>query len=283
MAVAQEKTKDTTDTSPPANPSAQGQKETPAQTGPVPTGNAQNAKPAQQTEGPLVLEGNVDAIDRERLFGWVWCPQRPDAQIDVIVRMNGHTLLKVKADRERIDLRRNGIGNGKHAFEIELPEAALAAADSLSVVAITPETGAETALRIPSQTEQAAHSAMNAPLGKILDRLDRLLAAQHILQNGQREAAKRLIDSSKRMDELASADDGIEAGVRLVRNGQEELASRVEQLEVFLVRFDKSLGGFDERLAVLNDKHRNDLRIPLLLLAVLVGLVGGLSLGAIVW
>ncbi|WP_245881344.1 hypothetical protein [Thalassospira marina] len=313
MAVAQEKTKDTT---PSADPSAQAQPN-PAQQGaanpaaaasaksqaaqpaakphpqqaaaarqgatPAQSQAAKNAQGQPRADGPPVLEGNVDAIDRERLFGWVWCPQRPDAQVDVIVRMNGHTLLKVKADRERIDLRRNGIGNGKHAFEIELPEAALAAADSLSVVAITPETGAETVLRIPSQTEQAAHSAMNAPLGKILDRLDRLLAAQHILQNGQREAAKRLIDSSKRMDELASADDGIEAGVRLVRNGQEELASRVEQLEVFLVRFDKSLGGFDERLAVLSDKHRNDLRTPLLLLAVLVGLVGGLSLGAIVW
>lgn len=291
MAVAQEKTKDTT---PPVN-AQQAKPAQPAQ--PRPAVEATNAqagqaaaqrgsqagKTVQKADGPPVLEGNVDAIDRDRLFGWVWCPQHPDAQIDLIVRMNGHTLIKVKADRERIDLRRNGIGNGKHAFEIELPEAALAAVDSLSVVAITPETGAENPLRIPSQTEQAAHSAMNAPLGKILDRLDRLLAAQHILQNGQREAAKRLIESSKRMDELASADDGIEAGVKLVRNGQEELASRVEQLEVFLVRFDKSLGGFDERLAVLSDRHRNDLKTPLLLLAVLVGLVGGLSLGAIVW
>tara|TARA_R110001583_G_scaffold195345_1_gene372075 strand:- start:68985 stop:69818 length:834 start_codon:yes stop_codon:yes gene_type:complete len=277
MAVAQEKTKDTT---PPVN-ARQAKAMPPSQPGKA--GNAQAAQNVQKADGPPVLEGNVDAIDRNRLFGWVWCPQHPDAQIDLIVRMNGHTLLKIKADRERIDLRRNGIGNGKHAFEIELPDAALAAVESLSVVAIMPETGAETPLRIPSQTEQAAHSAMNAPLGKILDRLDRLLAAQHILQNGQREAARRLIESSKRMDELASADDGIEAGVRLVRNGQEELASRVEQLEVFLVRFDKSLGGFDERLAVLGDRHRNDLKTPLLLLAVLVGLAGGLSLGAIVW
>ena len=33
------------------------------------------------------IEGRVDAIDRQRLFGWVWCPERPDARIEVIVRL----------------------------------------------------------------------------------------------------------------------------------------------------------------------------------------------------
>ncbi|MDP2698133.1 hypothetical protein [Thalassospira sp.] len=240
------------------------------------------AKEVAVKEAPT-LEGRVDAIDQERLFGWVWCPQRAEERIEVVIRLNGHRLMTVKADNERIDLRRNGIGDGGYAFEAQLPEAALASVDNLTVVAMTPETGTEVVLRIPSQSEQVAQSAMTAPLSKILDRLDRLLAAQHILQNGQREAAKRLIDASKRMDELASADDGIEAGVRLVRNGQEELASRVGELEVFLMRFDKSLGGFDERLSVLTERHRNDLKTPLLLLAVMVGLIAGIGLGAMVW
>lgn len=229
------------------------------------------------------LEGRVDAIDQNRLFGWVWSPQQPDARIEVIVRLNGHALLRTKAESERVDLRRNGIGDGKHAFEVELPDAALASVADVTVCAVMPGSKEEIDLRIPSQSEQEAQTAMNAPLGKILDRLDRLLAAQHILQNGQREAAKRLVSASKRMDELASADDGIEAGVKLVRTGQEELSSRVDELEVFLVRFDKSLGGFDERLSVLTARHKNDLKAPLLFLSGLVGVTAGLAIGAMVW
>ncbi|MEQ9348376.1 MAG: hypothetical protein RIG26_18240 [Thalassospira sp.] len=241
------------------------------------------AAPIDAKSATPTLEGRVDAIDQKRLFGWVWSPERPDARVEVVIRLNGHALLRVSAENERVDLRRNGIGDGKHAFEAELPDAAMANVESLSVCAVIPETREEIDLKIPSQSEQEAHTALNAPLGKILDRLDRLLAAQHILQNGQREAAKRLVSASKRMDELASADDGIEAGVRLVRSGQEELSSRVDELEVFLVRFDKSLGGFDERLSVLTARHTNDLRTPLLVLSCLIGVTAGLAIGAFVW
>ena len=186
--------------------------------------------PAKSDGEPVLptIEGRVDAIDRQRLFGWV-----------------------------------------------------LVTVENITVFAITPETGDQIELRIPSQSEQHAQSAITAPLGKIQDRLDRLLAAQHILQNGQREAAKRLVDASKRMDELASADDGIEAGVKLVRTGQDELTRRVEEL--VLVRFDKSLGGFDERLSVLTERHRNDLKTPLLALSFLIGVAAGISVGAMVW
>ncbi|WP_417825147.1 hypothetical protein [Thalassospira lucentensis] len=239
--------------------------------------------PPDVKDATPTLEGRVDAIDQKRLFGWVWSPERPDARIEVVIRLNGHALIRLKAENERVDLRRNGIGDGKHAFEAELPDAALASAEKISVCAVIPETGEEIDLRIPSQSEQEAHTALNAPLSKILDRLDRLLAAQHILQNGQREAAKRLVSASKRMDELASADDGIEAGVKLVRTGQEEISSRVDELEVFLVRFDKSLGGFDERLSVLTARHTNDLRTPLLILSCLIGVTAGLAIGAVVW
>ncbi|QPO11979.1 hypothetical protein IT893_00115 [Thalassospira sp. A40-3] len=248
---------------------------------PAPTPASTGAQDAEQTAP--TLEGRVDAIDQNRLYGWVWSPQSPDARIEVVVRLNGHALLRETAENERVDLRRNGIGDGKHAFEVELPDAAVASVESLTVCAVMPGTKEEITLRIPSQSEQEAHTALNAPLGKILDRLDRLLAAQHILQNGQREAAKRLVSASKRMDELASADDGIEAGVKLVRNGQEELSSRVDELEVFLVRFDKSLGGFDERLSALTARHTNDLKTPLLILSCLIGVTTGLAIGAFVW
>jgi len=114
----------------------------------------------QDAEQPApALEGRVDAIDQNRLYGWVWSPQSPDAKIEVVIRLNGHALLRETAENERVDLRRNGIGDGKHAFEVELPDAAVASVDSLSVCAVIPGTKDEITLRIPSQSEQEAHTA----------------------------------------------------------------------------------------------------------------------------
>ncbi|HAY49011.1 MAG TPA: hypothetical protein DCY62_08600, partial [Thalassospira sp.] len=59
---------------------------------------------AQDAEQPApTLEGRVDAIDRNRLYGWVWSPQNPDARIEVVVRLNGHALLRETAENERVD------------------------------------------------------------------------------------------------------------------------------------------------------------------------------------
>ena len=120
--------------------------------------------PPDVKDATPTLEGRVDAIDQNRLFGWVWSPERPDVRVDVVIRLNGHALIRIKAENERVDLRRNGIGDGKHAFEAELPDAALASAENISVCAVIPETGEEIDLRIPSQSEQEAHTALNLSL-----------------------------------------------------------------------------------------------------------------------
>ena len=68
--------------------------------------------------------------------------------------------------------------------------------------------------------------------------------------------------------------------LKILKNGQGDLAQRVKELEVFLLRFDTTLKGFDDRLIALGDRHKNNLKVHLLLLAVLLGFVGGMVFAA---
>ncbi len=89
------------------------------------------------------------------------------------------------ADPNRPDLRRNGIGDGNHAFEIALPDPVQSRANDLVVVARN-GSGSEQPLRVPQPDEQAAEALIAAPLAKVLDKLDVLMASQRQLQVSQR-------------------------------------------------------------------------------------------------
>jgi hypothetical protein len=113
------------------------------------------------------------------------------------------------ADMARVDLRRNGIGDGSHAYEVDLPEDFAAASGSLTVVAVSPATGEEVVLQAPSQDERAAEAAISAPLNKVLDRLELLIEAQRRSQILQREAAETLRKTANSIEEITSQDNGI--------------------------------------------------------------------------
>lgn len=229
------------------------------------------ATPAGDAVEPL-LQGRVDALEGERLFGWVWDPGRPEERIGVRVRLDGADVASGLADRVRVDLRRNGIGDGGHAFEIALPPEVAAAGPRLAVVAYDVATGVETVLRAPTPDERAAEAAVAAPLARVLDRLDRLVLAQRQLQLGQ----KGVLD---KVDAVMASETGLGEMVETVRAGQQELGQRLEQMEVFLVRFDNALSGFDGRLKSLADRHRSELKPQMLVLAAMIGVAIGLAVG----
>jgi hypothetical protein len=236
---------------------------------------------AEPAAGPAI-NGRVDAIDNGRLYGWVWSPEQPDARLCVRVLMGDQEIGTAVADRMRVDLRRNGIGDGGHAFELALPADVAAAGDRLTVVAFDPETGRQLTLRAPSPDERAAEAAVAVPLARVLDRLDRLILAQRQLTLGQKGAADDLAETMRRLDKLTAADTGLGEAVETVRAGQIDLSVRLEQMEVFLVRFDASLSGFDSRLKSLAERSRNELRPQLLALAALLGVGIGLAIGLVV-
>lgn len=63
------------------------------------------------------VEGCVDAIEGDRLYGWAWKPGQPDEKVHLSLYVDGQKVADFTADRERADLQANGVGDGRHAFE----------------------------------------------------------------------------------------------------------------------------------------------------------------------
>ena len=120
---------------------------------PVGLPRGQSQWPSRTTAKPV--NGRVDAIDQGRVFGWAFDPAEPQRRVAIRVILDGKTIAEAAADRDRPDLLRNGIGDGKHAFEIALPEPAASRASDLVVVAVNGLDN-EQALRVPRPDEQAA-------------------------------------------------------------------------------------------------------------------------------
>ncbi len=226
-----------------------------------------DAAPEQDNVKPM--NGRVDAIDQGRIFGWAFDPMAPEQRLTIRVLLDGKVIAEAVADRNRPDLRRNGIGDGKHAFEIALPDPVQARASELVVVALN-GSGSEQALRVPQPDEQAAEALIAAPLAKVLDKLDVLMAAQRQLQVSQRSLQRAPeIDADKTetvgLTEIGSAVEGLGTDIN----------QRLNDLDVHLMRLDGVVAGMEKSLTALQKRTNADFKPLLLLLFVLMGFVAG--------
>ncbi len=241
--------------------------------------NSPQPAPAAPAAGEAsALAGRVDAVDNGQLFGWVWDRNRPEARLLVRVLLDGVEVATGIADKPRVDLRRNGIGDGHHAFTLDLPPKALQSPERLTVIAVTVDPAAELVLRRPSADEKAAEAAVAAPMARVLDRLDLLVAAQRQLQLGQRDTGTSLKETAQRLDAMSDHEARLEQALGTVRAGQSDLEIRLDQMEIFLTRFDTTLAGFDNRLQALGEQGRNEIKPQFFALAVLIGVGLGLAL-----
>ncbi|MBD9520751.1 hypothetical protein IB262_12695 [Ensifer sp. ENS02] len=223
--------------------------------------------PEQNNAKPL--KGRVDAIDQGRVFGWAFDPETPEKRLAIRVLLDGKVIAEALADRNRPDLKRNGIGDGNHAFEIALPEMASARSGELVVLAATGK-GGELPLRVPKPDEQAAEALIAAPLAKVLDKLDVLMAAQRQLQVSQRSALRSKVDDG---DEAESP--GLAAISDDVANLRGEITQRLTDLDVHLMRLDGVIAGMERSLNALKQRSNGDLKPAFLLLFVLAGFAAG--------
>ncbi|MFG1410846.1 hypothetical protein V5G24_07015 [Xanthobacter sp. VTT E-85241] len=244
----------------------------------APAGDAPSVDAVGNGDGSAALDGRVDAIDNGRLFGWVWDRDHPAARLLVRIVLDGAEVAKGLADKPRVDLRRNGIGDGAHAFSLDLPPAALAAPERLTVIAHCEETSCELTLRRPSADERAVEAAIAAPLTRVMDRLDLLVQAQRALQLGQRDTGRALSETTQRLDAMSDSEARLQEALESVGSGQGELAVRLDQMEIFLTRFDTSLAGFDARIEAFAESSRSEIRPQFFALAVLIGMGLGLAL-----
>lgn len=220
-----------------------------------------NAVPEQDNAKPM--NGRVDAIDQGRLFGWAFDPGAPDRRLTIRVLLDGGVIAEALADRIRPDLKRNGIGDGSHAFEIALPEAAASRAADLIVTALDGR-GVEQELRVPRPDEQAAEALIAAPLTKVLDKLDVLMAAQRQLQVSQRSFLRTQIGESGEGEAVASL--------------RSDITGRLNDLDVHLMRLDGVVAAMEKNLSGLQKRSNGEMKPLLLLLFVLMGFAAGAAL-----
>ena len=218
---------------------------------------------------PARLNGRIDALDGNRLHGWIWDEARPDQAVTVKLYCDGKLAGEVAADQSRIDLRRNGIGDGKHAFSMELDEALVAARGRLSVVGVSPETGAEFVLRLPAADELAAEAAIAVPLARFFDKVEVLIALNRRGQLAQKELNEKLDRIAARLEENHALAEATKAEAE----SQSEVMRRIAELDVFQLRFDGTLRAFDERLAAI----RKEARAPLRQVTVILGFLSTLA------
>ena len=242
---------------------------------------AQSKNAVAVPAGPQ-LQGRVDAIEGRRLFGWVWDRARPTERLLVRITLNGKNLASTTADMPRVDLRRNGIGDGGYAFEIELPDNAGQGTADLSVIAISPSTGEELVLQAPSQDERAAEAAINAPLNRVFDRLELLIEAQRRSQILQREAVESLRGTSTQINEIVAEENGIGAALDVVRANQTDLAQKISDIEVFHMRFDRVLADFGKQIDNLGSSVDRPMRRAVTLLIAFGGISAVSAIAALV-
>jgi hypothetical protein len=223
------------------------------------------------------LRGRIDAVDGARVYGWAWHPDSPRDRVSVRFFDGDEQLAVILADKPRVDLRRNGVGDGAHAFDIELQRPA---AKGLRAVAVHPNGGADLELAIPSPSERSAESAAAASFGAMLDRLEVAILAQRRIQARQSAVLSDLGAAAQRLSDGSTAEGGLADTVRTLAGQQQTIADRLADLEVVLVRFDSVAHGFSTRLDALAKQHVHPVKAHLLWLTAAVGLVIGVAVTA---
>lgn len=234
----------------------------------------QNAVVEVISPASVNIQGRVDAFEGARILGWAWNSEQPTERLTIEAVLDGTVVATATADRTRIDLRRNGIGDGSHAFDLELPPE-LADSSGDVEVRIRAPSGETKTLRVPSTGELAAEAAVAVPLARVLEKLDVLVAAQRQLHIGQRDTATAMKDLTARLDTLCSEGGMIESTASHVASSHAGITERVSAIEVFLTRFDGTLGGFENRLVDLQAVGKHEIKPLVLLLSVISGFVAG--------
>lgn len=85
----------------------------------VATVSAGQAEACPADLGPL--RGAVNLVDTGRIAGWAQDRLEPDVPVRLEVLVGGKVVAYATADLYREELRRAGIGNGRHGFEIAWP------------------------------------------------------------------------------------------------------------------------------------------------------------------
>lgn len=199
------------------------------------------------------IQGYIDAIEPDRIFGWAWNTTEPSERLTVEIRQGAELIVRLEANLPRPDLVANGIGDGRYAFVANIPAIGeIDRASPITVTAMTSDGGSTVELkRQNAGTTPGSVSAV--VLGEIRARDQRLQGQLKQLVSVAKERGgldqnlnERVIQSLDRLDAALP-----------------EVDHRLQGMEVFQVRFETMLQGYDNRLVTL--EHKGHRRKPVLL------------------
>jgi len=210
---------------------------------------------AAPANGAPHIQGYIDAIEPDRVFGWAWNTTDPSERLTIEIRQGAELIVRLEANLPRPDLVANGIGDGRYAFVANIPAIGeIDRAAPITVIASTSD--AASSVELKRQNVAPAPASVSAVvLGEIRARDQRL--------QGQ---IKRLVSVAKERGGLdQSLNERVVQSLDKLDEALPAIDHRLEAMEVFQLRFDTILQGYDKRLAVVEQKsHR---RQPLLLWA----------------
>lgn len=202
------------------------------------------------------MRGYVEAIGATAIQGWAWSPIEPEARLTVVLRDGDAVLQSVLADRPRPDLARNGVGDGAHAFTLELDAGHAARAGELEVVAIAPD-GSELVLAAPPPATGVAD---------LRRALEGLAASQRVLHRN----LQALLLASK-------AREPMDAALERIAEVQSALDARTAELEVFVSRLDARLAALAPEAAPASSARAGRVALAAAGALAVVGIAGVLA------
>jgi hypothetical protein len=186
---------------------------------------------------PPEVSGYVEAATNDRLLGWAWVPHTPGLRATVELRLGEEVIASAVADQPRPDLASNGIGDGRHAFALAVPEPYRARAAELRVFA---KAGNGEAWPIGAPP---AADGLTEQMTKVLRGLDTLIGSQRLIHRNLQAALT---------SESAGADsDQQQTAAALARMSelQASLSEHLATMERFVLRLDERLAGIGREQA----------------------------------
>lgn len=210
---------------------------------------ARRKTPAGTGDAPN-LQGYIDAIEPDRLYGWAWNRNDPSERLMVEIHQGEQLVVRLEANQPRPDLVANGIGDGRYAFVANVAAIGeINRASPITVRAMTADGDSVIELRRqssapPQQNNIGPVSA--AVLGEIRARDQRL--------QGQ---LRQLVTVAKERDGLdQQLNDRLVDSLGRLDTAVPELEKRISALEVFELRFDTLLQKIDRRLGAIETRAR---------------------------
>lgn len=189
------------------------------------------------------VNGYIDAITNNRIYGWAWDAQNPDARITIHLQANGKIVGMLEADQPREDLIASGIGDGCHAFEAEIPDGV--SPTEIAVLALCPVSGQTVEL---AQRGTAGHSQANggAELRGVVDTLTQSHGFVH----------RKLMSLTATLEELQRNGMPDSAGPAVALPAEADYApmSRLQTLEEAVLRFDNLVKAQGAEIDSLRDR-----------------------------